>query len=448
MLALLAAWLMAAPPVGHGQGADAPVLLVDIRGAIGFVTAGHLDKAIDKAKAERASALVVRLDTPGGLVSTTREMIRAILASPIPIIVYVAPSGARAASAGTYLAYAAHVAAMAPGTHIGAATPIALGVPGMPGTPAPSKPQSEKDKPADPDPATAAGRKSVNDMVAYLRSLAQLRQRNAEWAEKAVRDAATLTADDALKERVVDIVAGDIDRLLAAADGRTVTTTAGEIKLATKGRRIVEHKADWKTEVMAVIADPNIAFILLLIGFYGIVFEFMHPGAVAPGVIGAISLLVALTALSVLPVNYGGLALLMLGVALMLAEAFSPGFGVVGLGGLVAFVLGALFLFDPGDPGIRLAVSWPLIAGAALLSAAFFSFVGAMALRARRQPVRTGSEEMIGSVGEVVSWGQDKGSIRVHGEIWAARSVRGLTAGQRVRVAGREGLTLLVEEKA
>ena len=295
---LLLVGVAAFTPATRGQGPDAgPVLLVDIKGAIGFVSVAHLAKALERAQKENAAAVIVRLDTPGGLVSSTREMIQAILGSRIPIVVYVAPSGARAASAGTYLAYSAHVAAMAPGTHLGAATPIALGVPGIPGSPPPSKPSgTDKDKPAEPDAATAATRKSINDAVAYMRTLAQLRNRNAEWAEKAVRDAATLTASEALKERVIDVLAGDVDQLLTAIDGRTVTTATGEMKLATKGRRIVEHKGDWKMEVMAVITDPNIAFILLLLGVYGILFEFWHPGAIAPGVIGGISLLVALTA--------------------------------------------------------------------------------------------------------------------------------------------------------
>jgi membrane-bound serine protease (ClpP class) len=446
LCAILLVGVAAFSPTTRGQGPDAgQVLLVDIKGAIGFVSVAHLAKALERAQKEDATALIVRLDTPGGLLSSTREMIQAILASRVPVVVYVAPSGARAASAGTYLAYAAHVAAMAPGTHMGAATPIAMGVPGLPGSPPPGKP-SGTDKPAEPDPAAAASRKSVNDAVAYIRTLAQLRNRNAEWAEKAVRDAATLTASDALKEKVIDVLAGDVDQLLAAIDGRSVTTAAGAVKLATKGRRVVEHKGDWKMEVMAVITDPNIAFILLLLGVYGILFEFWHPGAVAPGVIGGISLIVALTALSVLPLNYGGLALLLLGIALMLAEAFTPGFGLVGLGGIVAFVLGALFLFDPGETDIRIAVAWPLIAGAAAVSAAFFFGIAGVALRARRRPVRTGAEEMIGSVGEVVSWNAGGGDVRVLGELWAAKSQARLATGQRVRVTGRDGLTLLVQE--
>ena len=445
---LLAGLVAAMAPAANGETADArPVLLIDVKGVIGFVATSYLERALEKAKAQDASAIIVRLDTPGGLVSSTREMIQAMLASRIPIILYVAPAGARAASAGTYLVYASHLAAMAPGTHLGAATPIRLDVPGLPGSP-PSKPSPGSEKPAESDPGTAADRKTLNDMVAYIRTLAQLRGRNADWAEKAVRQAATLTATDALKERVVEVIANDIGELLAAADGRLVTTAAGEMRLATKGRSILELKPDWKMQVMAAITDPNIAFLLLLIGMYGILFEFMTPGAVAPGVIGGISLIVALTALSVLPVTIGGLALLLLGIALMVAEAFLPSFGIVGLGGIVAFVLGALFLFDPAEADIRFAVAWPLVAGAAAASATLFAGVLGFALRARRRAVRTGAEEMIASVGEVVGWSGEEGRVLVHGEVWAARSDRSFAAGQRIRVVSRAGLTLFVRDAA
>jgi membrane-bound serine protease (ClpP class) len=284
--------------------------------------------------------------------------------------------------------------------------------------------------------------------VAYLRTLAELRKRNAEWAEMAVRNAATLTATDALKKRVVEVIAGDVDQMLTAIDGRSVTTTTGEVKLKTKGLRVVELKPDWKMHVMSVITDPNIAFILLLFGVYGILFEFMSPGAVAPGVIGGISLIVALTALSVLPVNYGGLALLLLGIALMVLDASAPTFGALGLGGIVAFVVGALFLFEPADGDHQVTVFWPVIVGAAAASAAFFVGILGFALRARRRPVRTGAEEMIGSTGEVENWMGRTGHVRAHGEVWAAQSKQSFTAGQKVRVVGLEGLTLTVEAAA
>jgi membrane-bound serine protease (ClpP class) len=449
------AWLAAVVFVGllaapcrdaRGQPAQSrPVLLIDIKGAIGFVAVAQLVKALEHATAQGAPAVIVRLDTPGGLVSSTRDMIHAILASRVPVVMYVAPNGSRAASAGTYLLYASHVAAMAPGTHMGAATPISLSPPGFPGTPPPSKPPPGSEKKSEPDSTTASERKIINDAVAYIRSLAELRGRNADWGEKAVREAATLTASAALKERVVDAIANDIDDLLAQIDGRPVATAAGETRLETKGRGVVELKPDWKMQVMSAITDPNIAIILLMIGIYGILFEFWSPGAIAPGVIGGISLILALTALAVLPVNYAGLALLIFGIALMVAEAFSPGFGIAGLGGIAAFALGALFLFDPEQSDIPIAVSWQVVAGLATLSAVFFAGVLGFAVRARRSPVRAGAEVMIGSSGEVVSWGETSGRIRLDGELWEAQSSQPLTKGQKVRVAGRSGLILTVE---
>ena len=422
-----------------------PALLIDVKGAIGFVTVSQLTKGIEQARARAAPVLIVRLDTPGGLLTSTREMIQAILASPLPIVMYVAPSGARAASAGTYLMYASHIAAMAPGTHLGAATPIPLGTPGLPGSP-PSKPSSEKDK--DSDPSTASSRKSINDAVAYIRTLAQLRNRNADWAEKAVREAATLTASEARREDVIDVIATDINDLLTAIDGRTVPTSSGELKLATKGLKTVAVDLDWKMKLMSVITDPNIAFILLIIGIYGLMFEFWSPGAILPGVIGGISLIVALTALAVLPVSYAGLGLLLLGIGLMLFEKLNPGFGIAGLGGAAAFVIGALFLFDPSETDVSFGVSWQLVAAMTLLSVAFFVGIVGLALKTRQRPVQTGAEEMIGSSGEVVSWDGNEGSVRVQGEIWSARSRRSLSRGQSVRVSERTGLTLTVEEQA
>jgi membrane-bound serine protease (ClpP class) len=447
IIIVLLAFLAAAPFGGAlGQHApESPVLLVDIKGAIGFVAAGQLTKALDRAAAQRARLLIVRIDTPGGLVSSTREMIQAILASRVPVVMYVAPSGSRAASAGTYLTYASHVAAMAPGTHLGAATPISLAPGGLPGSPPPPKPSPGPDKQPQTDSLTAMERKVINDAVAYLRSLAELRGRNADWAEKAVRDAATLTATQALQEHVIDVIANDVEQLLAQIEGRSVKTAAGEMRLETKGGSIVELKPDWKAKVMSVITDPNVALILLMIGIYGILFEFWTPGVVAPGVVGGISLLVALAALSVLPVNYAGLALLLFGIGLMVAEAFTPSFGVLGLGGIVAFALGALFLFDPEQSDIPIRVSWQVVVGLTALSATFFAGILGFAARARSRPVRTGAEQMIGSTGEVVSWVGDEGRIQVHGEIWVARAGQGLAQGQKVRVVSRTGLTLVVE---
>ena len=352
---------------GHGQQlSSGPVVVFDIKGVIGFTSVDYLKKSIARAQAENASLIVMRIDTPGGLVSSTREMIQAILASPIPIVGYVAPSGARAASAGTYLMYAAHLAAMAPATHLGAATPIQIGAPG---TTPPSQPAPESDKKDQPAQPGAAERKLLNDAIAYLRGLAELRGRNADWAERAVREGATLTATQAAKENVVEFIAADLRELLAAADGRTVTTSAGTVTLATRDRQITQVEPNWQMQVLQVIADPNVAFMLILIGFYGILFELLNPGVMFPGVIGAISLVLGLTALSVLPVNIGGLVLLLVGVAMMAAEAFAPGFGVLGLGGIAAFIFGGIFLFDPDQVDISFRVSLPLVIGAAISSA-------------------------------------------------------------------------------
>jgi membrane-bound serine protease (ClpP class) len=425
------------------QAGSTPVVLIDVNGAIGFVSASYLARAVEQATAKSAPALIVRLDTPGGLLSSTREMIHTILASRVPVVMYVAPNGSRAASAGTYLLYAAHIAAMAPSTHMGAATPIALS-PGLPGS-SPPKPSPATDKKDNSDPSTVSARKSVNDAVAYIRSLAEMRGRNADWAEKAVREAETLTASAALKERVIDVIAKDVTDLLSQIDGRTVATAAGDVRFETKGRTVAVLDPDWKMKIMSVITDPNIALILLMIGIYGILFEFWSPGAVAPGVVGGISLIVALTALAVLPVNFAGLALLIFGIALMVAEAFTPSFGVAGLGGIVAFALGALFLFDPQQSDVPVAVSWQVIAGLAVVSAAFFAGILGLAVRARRRPVRIGGNDLAGRIGVVARWAENSGLVHVAGEIWEARSDQPLTKGQNVRVVGRTGLTLSVE---
>lgn len=417
----------------------APVIVLDIRGAIGVGTGHMLEEGFARARAERAGLIVLRLDTPGGLVSATRDIIQAILASPIPVAVFVAPAGSRAASAGTYIAYAAHVAAMAPGTHLGAATPVQMGAPG-----APAPQRRDNDKPAEGGRGDAMERKVVNDAVAYLRSLAQLRGRNGEWAEKAVREAATLTAEEAAKEKVIDLLAGSVDDLLDRIDGRTVRTADGERRLATRHARVIVFEPSWKTRLLAVVTDPNIAFILLMIGIYGIIFEFWSPGLAGPGIVGAICLVVGLMALSLMPLNFAGVALLVGGLVMLGIEAFTPGFGVLGLGGIAAFIVGGLFLFDPAGADIDFAVGWPVLLAAAVTNALLIVGIAGMALRTRRRPVVTGAEEMIGLEGEVVEWRDGRGRVRVHGEIWSARAERPAEPGTRVRVDRREGLTLHV----
>lgn len=453
-------WLAIAP-AGSPLYAEtvAPVDVVEVTGAIGVATARHIERALGRAATDHAQLVVIRLDTPGGLVSSTREIIKSIVASSVPVAVYVAPGGARAASAGTYITYAANVAAMAPGTNIGAATPISLGGPGLPEPSPPSPPerkgggkgatkgktdQGRASPPQTPEPKTTEERKVLNDAIAFIRSLAQLRGRNADWAERAVRDAATLTASEALHDHVIDIVARDVPDLLAQLDGRTVRVGGAERRLATRGAEVTVIPTDTWTRVLSVITDPNVAYILLLAGIYGLAFEFMSPGMVLPGIVGGISLLLALTALSVLPVNYAGLALILLGIALMAGEAATPGVIALGIGGVVAFVAGTLLLFEPGSvDGLRIA--WPVIAAAAGLSALFLIFVIGSALRARRRAVRGGAEEMIDSPAEVVDWQDHAGRVRLRGELWTAHADRGFRPGDIVRVARRDGLKLLVE---
>jgi membrane-bound serine protease (ClpP class) len=428
-------FLCAAADDAWAQGSPR-VHVIDMKGAIGIATQRQLSRAIEQAQRERSEALIIRLDTPGGLVSATRELIQQMESAPLPIVVYVAPTGARAASAGTFIVYASHVAAMAPGTNIGAATPVSLGggFPGFPG-------QDSKDKDKKKGGDSAEERKAINDVVAMLRSLAQLHGRSVDFAEKAVREAATLTAEEARQQNVVEVVTNDLAGLLTAIDGRMVKVGNSERTLATKGASPTTIEADWRTRLLAVISDPNVAFILLMIGFYGIVLEFWHPGTFIPGTIGAVSIILALIALSALPVHYGALALLILGIGLMIAEVFTLGVGILGAGGLIAFIVGAIYLFEGTGWDVEVAVSWPVIAGAALTTAGVIFGIVGMAVRVHRRP----AADMIGVEGEVIDWSGDAGHVRVLGEIWNARANQTLLPSNKVRIVARQGLTLTVE---
>ena len=461
--------------VAHADAGTVAVL--EVNGAIGPATSRYVVHGLEAARSSDSRLVVLELDTPGGLDSAMRDIIRAILASPIPVVSYVSPPGARAASAGTYILYASHIAAMAPATNLGAATPVSIG--GEP-PPAPSpiptpgaEPPTDKgsggtdkagggtdrgnsgalkgngaaDKApqgAPAEPATAMERKVINDAVAYIRGLAELRGRNADWAEQAVRGAASLSATAALQQKVIDLIARDLPDLLAKLDGREVKITDNRtVRLETRDLAVVPMKPDWRTELLAVITNPTVAYGLMLIGIWGLLLEGYNPGAVLPGVVGSICLLIALFAFQILSVNYAGLALVVVGTAMIVAEFFFPTYGSLGVGGLIAFVVGSLILFDTDVPGLN--IGRPLIAAFATVGALMIAGIVYLSTHAMRRPVVTGAQAMIGASAEVVADFSGRGRVRYGGELWNARSDSALRAGDLARIVKVEGLTLWVE---
>ncbi|MFY0310536.1 nodulation protein NfeD [Leisingera sp. D0M16] len=425
------------------------VLVTVVEGPIGPATVHHVERVLQQARTAPAEAVVLQLNTPGGLADAMREIISQILQSQVPVITYVAPPGAHAASAGTYILYASHVAAMAPGTNLGAATPIAIGgLPeGLPGRDPVKEPEGEKDTNGSPArsptaPKTALEAKATNDAAALIRSLAELHGRNADWAEKAVRQAESLSATRALELNVIDLVAADLDALLRDADGRSVVMGESRKQIFTAGLPVERIEMDMVIRILSVLSNPNVALVLMMLGVYGLIFEFWNPGALVPGVVGAICLTLGLFALNQLPLNYAALALLGIGVAFMVAEAFSPSFGVLGLGGLIAFSLGAAMLVDADTPAFR--ISWWLIASMALTSAAVLVLLLGYTIRTYRRQLVSGTARMIGARARVLDWQDGSGFVWVEGERWQAQGLSGLQPGQYVRIKAVKDLTLHV----
>lgn len=423
------------------------VYLLEIDGVIGPVTQELILRGIDNAEAEGAALVILQMNTPGGLDHSMRQIIKAILAAHIPVITYVSPQGARAASAGTYILYASHVAAMAPATNLGAATPVQIG--SLPKIPDDTTGDSSKEKavPGQTSPGeistgkNSMEKKIINDATAYIKGLARLRGRNEAWAERAVREAASLTAEEALEKSVIDLVAGDLTALLKQLDGRQINVKGQQVTLDTDALVIERITPDWRSELLAVITNPNIAYILMLVGIYGLLIEFSHPGVILPGVVGSICLLLALYAFQVLPINYAGLALLGIGLVFIISEIFISSGGILGIGGVVAFTVGSIMLFDDE----YIAVSIPLIGSTALVAAGFMLWVLNRFATLRQRQVVSGAEYMIGRTGKVLADFTGRGRVEIDGEPWLADSTVAVSTGQKVRVNTMHKLVLSIE---
>lgn len=406
----------------------AKVIELSVHGGIGPATADYLVRGITNA--QHSDLILIRIDTPGGLEKSMRQIVQSILISNVSVIAYVAPAGARAASAGTYLLYASTLAAMAPGTHLGAASPVSL-MGGMG--------NNDKNK----EHKTTMDKKVTNDAVAYIHTLAQLRKRDVVFAEKAVMDAATLTAPEALKARVINFIAQDRSDLLVQLNGMLVTQNGHKIKLATTNAQVNIIEPNWRMRFLLVITDPTIAYLLLLLGIYGIFYELVNPGAIAPGVIGAVAILVALYALQLLPINYAGLGLIIVGIAFIVAEAFTPSFGVLGLGGTLAFIVGSILLIDTEQESYQIA--WSAIGTMAAVNVLIFVVVLGMVIKSKKKPMQHGSNVLIGAEGRALGAIKLQGQAVIHGEIWSVYAKQPISAGKPIKVVAAEGLRLEVE---
>ena len=424
-------------------------LIIEIDGAISPATSNFIEKGLNHGNENGVELIVIEMDTPGGLDTSMRSIIKNILNSKVPVATYVSPKGSRAASAGTFILYASHIAAMAPATNLGAATPVEIG-----GTaPSPIKPEpietedkeENKSEPLEstPDNETALAKKRLNDAAAYIRSLADRYGRNAEWAELAVREAATLTAEEALENNVIDYVADDLGDLFEQINGHEVETNAGKQTLSTENVLIERFIKDWRIKFLETLADPNLAYLLMLIGIYGLILEGYNPGSILPGVVGAICLILALFAFQVLAVNYAGLILIALGVVLIVAEAFAPSFGILGFGGLTSFVLGSIMLFDSGIPGFE--VSRLLIGSIAFLGGLIILGLVFFLARTLKRPIVSGTEGMLGEQGIALEDFDSKGDVLVHGERWQAKTSEPVKKGQGIEITAVKNMLVLIK---
>ena len=445
-LAIVATIFLSITPDLNSADSTATAVKLEIKGAIGPATGAYIVKGIAHAEDINAQLIIIEMDTPGGLDSAMRDIIKGILNSRVPVVTYVSPSGSRAASAGTYILYASHIAAMSPATNLGAATPVQIGGGETPAPPGPEKDNDGADDTEKAEPRstkTAMEKKVINDAVAYIRGLAELRNRNGDWAEQAVREAESLSAQEALEKNVIDVVADSIPNLLDAINGRVVKVADTEQELLTVDMTIEEFEPDWRTKLLATITNPNIAYMLMLAGIYGLLFEGYNPGAIVPGVVGAICLLLALFAFQILPVNYAGLALILLGVMLIVAEAFVPSFGTLGLGGIAAFVFGSIILLDSDIPGM--AIARALIGGVALTASTLLLAMIYLLMRIRRKPAVSGIESMLGTIAEALEDFDKTGAVFVNGERWNARSGIAVKKGDKLQITAVDHLVLEVE---